>query len=150
MRLKTRERAIRIILASLLESDLSTRELKELADSLSQHSLSWDLSDLLRDTLSHLTKFEEANKLPDRLNELEDLAYSIVQRRRLSKKVILNHMKNAASTPVDQMIQPKLSVRDMLHEFFLSAPLNEIDKFLELLQGSKKTDAYLKCIIQRD
>jgi hypothetical protein len=150
MRLKTRERAARIVLASLLGSDLTIRELKELADGLSEHSFSWELSDLLRDTLRHLTDFEEVSKSRDHPDELEELAYTIVQRRRLPKRMIIEYMRDAASIPTKQMIEPNLPIREMLRAFFRTASLSDIDKFMDMIQGNKRTDAYLKGIIRRN
>ena len=149
MRHKNRERVLRMFLASLLESDLSTRELKEVAIRLTEQSFSWDFGVILHDTIMHLSDLEVDKKVPYHWDEFDKTAYEIVQRRKITKKMLIDFIKSVSPEELWSMVQFNLPVREIFIEFFSLASREEANHLMEMLQGGRRADAYLKGIIQR-
>ena len=147
MRHKTRERVMRLFLASLLESDLSTRELKEVAIDLTEQRFSWEFGKILHDTIMHLSDLEVDKQLPYHRDEFDKIAYEIVQRRRIAKKVLIDFI-GSVSQDLGRSVPFGPPVRQILKEFFSLASREEANHLMEMLEGGK-ADAYLKGIMQR-
>lgn len=148
MRHKTRERVMRIFLASLLESDLSTRELKEVAIGLSEQRFSWEFGKILHDTILHLSDLEVDKQLPDHRDEFDKIAYEIVQRRKITKKMLIDFI-GFVSKDLGRIVPFDPPMREILKEFFSLASREEANNLMEMLQGGRNADAYLKGIMQR-
>ena len=148
MRHKTKERVMRILLASLLESDLSTRELKEVANGLTEQRFSWDFGKILHDTIMHLYDLEVDKQPPFHQDEIENIAYEIVKRRKITKKLLTDFI-GIVSQDLRRMVPFDPPVREILVDFFNLASREEANHLMEMLQEGKKADAYLKGIMQR-
>ena len=149
-RSRTRERAVRILLSALLDSDLTTTELSEIAQELSESpTLSWDLGALLRDVLSKLD-IPPTKKPVSRIRDtLDTVAYSMVSRRRLSKQTVLELMSTAKGKQQTELGNPNQTMRELLKEFLSTASTKERRKFMEMVENSGKEDPYLQGITRR-
>jgi hypothetical protein len=147
---RTRARAIRILLSALLDSQLTVTELGEIAHELSKSSeLSSDIAELLRDVLSKLD-IPGAKKLVSGEREtLDALAYSWISRRRLSKQAVLELMSTAKGKQQRDLGNPSQSMKELLKDFFSTGSMNDIRKFMEMLEQSGKEDPYLQGISRR-
>lgn len=160
MKQSTRERVIRAIVAGLMNSDLTTRELREATDELARNpSFSFDLTMSLNEFLERLSNNVYSKRIPSRLGgrssksgpesmELNFL-HNLIQRRRLSKKEIFEIM--GSISPNFKFSGPyTASVREILEEFFHIATRDEFTRFMQKLQGTSETDdPYLRGIIRK-
>jgi hypothetical protein len=154
MKSNLRERVYRIIMASLLQSDLTSEEILIIGKAFSQETeFSWELGSLLKNISNRLDP-ELLNKMsPNDKNEdlAEDLflAMKIVKAKRLSKTKILEYI--AELSPSDDLSPYNSStVRDLLTDFFINKSNIEKNNLLKLLEtGGKNEDEYLRGMIRR-
>lgn len=155
MNSKARQRALRSFLASLLQSDLSIREMTELADDLSYGSFGRELADFIRDAI-HVTDSERhrAPRLRNSATEASDYpalkaALSTISRRKLSKRMIIQIMSLASPWVKPANIENTDTVRDIVEQYLIVASAAEASKFLNILEG-EPADAYMKGIARRE
>lgn len=155
MRTNLREKALRIILSSILTSDLSANDIRMLSQSLSQdRDFSWDLGTALKDVADRLYLHTFEMKSHDKLGDTSDQVYealSAIKRRRLSKKMLLQYMSQVSpnSNFTDQ--STKLSARELLINFFNTSSSGNKSNLLSLLEkGATGGDDYLQGIMKRD
>lgn len=148
MRLKTRERVMRMFLASLLDSDLSIRELKEVANDFTGQTFSWEFGKLVHEIIEHLDTTQLVKQLSSHPDELDEFAYQLVQRRRIPKIALLDVVRSI-SPAIHSHLSTKSTVRDILSEFLILATQKETDNFMTFLEGENRGDAYLKGIMKR-
>jgi hypothetical protein len=146
---KVRQRVMRSFIAALLQSELSLEELRELSFDVSSGAFGSDLSKLLDETIFTLRGRGpyESKVAPE---TIEDSVIAIIQKRRLSKKAVLDLMASTNSRKAFK--EPALtgSMRELVERFLRTASNNEVTKFLNLLDASETTEAYLRGIIRRD
>ncbi|TWA91352.1 hypothetical protein FBZ96_11360 [Bradyrhizobium stylosanthis] len=75
------------------------------------------------------------------------IAYALVQKRRLSKRMLLDTMSVLGAKPTRGAMSG--TTRQLLEWFFAEATPSQSDKFLSLL-GNDKQDQYLKGIVKRE
>jgi len=146
---KARNRAMRNFVASLLQSELTARELEDLADDLTQGPFAKELADFIREAMLNLSDISPAKKdpIPHQLSEAAAQAFDLITRRRLSKKFVTQVMM-LTSPWVKEKNQGDSTVRELLEKYFVVASQSEAKKFLNLLQG-ESADPYLKGISRR-
>jgi hypothetical protein len=151
---KTRQRAMRSFLASLLQSDFNQHEMYELAEELTFGSFGKDLGDYLREwiRIDDLGRFKETGSYsnePDISNSLLGTALEIIGRRKLSKKMVVQIMSLASSWVKPKNLENSGTVREIVERYMFTASQAEIAKFLNIL-GGEPADAYVKGISRRD
>lgn len=149
----TKERLRRVLLAAVLKSDLSLNEMQHLADEMSASpDFVWEFSSLLRDVIDRLQKTgprKQVSQKPDASSVLE-AAYHAIQRRRLSKKEVLETMAKV-SPGTEWRSRFALPMREILAYFFSVASPSEAAQFLERFDVNPdfqelRQDAYLRGI----
>ena len=150
MRLKSRERTARIFLVAMMDSDLSLEELREVADSLTGGTLARDLAALLKDVVNRLTNGDEGEESYSEFNDFVEMANATVQGRRIPKRTLLNFVKRASPHNINWAAQSNSTVREILREFCRTASKSEMFNLLQMLREDKRSDAYLKGIVDRD
>jgi hypothetical protein len=160
MTLKLRQRAIRNFIASLLMSDMTAVEIRQLAKELRQGSFGEELGRLVHE-LAELTDFSSReNMRPDKLRREEnasrkldsrrDIALETIYRRRMTKRMVSELMKLASPRlDVNNFASGGASLKEQVDRYLDTVPDKEIDRFLTLLGGGE-IDPYLKGISQRD
>lgn len=152
MRPETRDTVMRLLLAALLNSRLSARELREFADEIiGNASIGFHFGKLIQDVVTRLDE-SGAVKRVERLKENvgdEDEAYATVQRRRLSKRGILDRMAAVVPPSNVNFSAEKMTVREILAKFFRAVTPEERKKFMALIESTDAGDAYLSGIVQR-
>jgi hypothetical protein len=150
MRSKSQARAIRKIVASLLDSDLTLRELRSVAENFSGgSSFAWELGRFLHETCIYLTDLEGRKGGEFDSANLEETAYDIIQRRRMSKRHVADLIAASMRDSPDSWLNSSLTVREMLAQFFDKVSESEAELFLDLLRGGQEADQYLTGIVQR-
>lgn len=153
MRPGNKERLRRVLLAAVLKSDLSLNEMQDLADEMSASpDFVWEFSSLLRDIIDRLRTTgprKQSSQKPDASTVLE-AAYRAIQRRRLSKKEVLETMAKV-SPGTEWRSRFTLPVREILAYFFSVASPSELARFLERFDVNPdfqdlRQDAYLRGI----
>lgn len=152
MRTRTRDRVQRILCGALLNSDLSDAELRQVIDTLSgpdAYDFTLDFGKLMRTILGEVLK-PHAKQSTSRVRESSDVektAYHWIQRRRLSKKEVLQiiHETIGSASAVSDSDRP---IRDLLRSFFDIASAVDAQRFLARLQP-RDSDPYLEGILKR-
>jgi len=159
MRSKTWESARRIILSSLLTSDLTITEIQEIGNAFINESdfsdrLGWLIKDAAK-SIDAPVRMEQAKHLtPDyeRYDDAYPKAITIINKRRIPKREILSILKALRPEIRNYFQQSKrnLTLREMVGVFFESASSGEIDKFMDWLEKRIITsDDYLKGIMRK-
>ena len=147
---KTRQRAIRCFVASLLQSDLNNSELRQIALELAKGSLGKELSEIISELMA---TFPENKPQSYSLTTSEpdcEAAYVLVQERHLTKNMVLQLMKIVNPHITVQKVKglERKSLRDMLKYFFSSSPPESGERLLGLEENIG--DAYLIGISKRE
>jgi hypothetical protein len=148
MNSRTRQRAFRALLGSLLQSELTISEIRNIAEECYLGSFGPDFGNFLRNAMDTL---DDANNRPKTLDEeppTKELL-ELVNRRRLSKKEVVQLMTLAAPKIKSNSFPPSFPMMELLERFVATATLGEIQSFLNILQG-EPADAYLKGISRRN
>jgi uncharacterized protein (DUF1778 family) len=156
MRSNVNNRALRVILSSLVASDLSDSQLRQFADSLdSNPSTSHELAELIRDVAKRLMSSgsirstERGYPLPPQANDLIEQAAELIRRRRMPKSEVVKLINELLprSKPTSEL--QDMSVRELLDYMFLTCSPDDFRVFIELLAGDIRHDEYLKGIMRR-
>jgi hypothetical protein len=149
MRQRSQQRIMRVVLSALLKSDLTIEELQELSGDLNGGSFTNDLHSLLNNIIYHFKiRSHESPFGTDRDAQLKR-AYAAVQRRRLSKPYVLDLMERASGEDFKMSSARKLSVQEILKEFFAIASTDQADNFMMLIDSPIASDPFLKGIANR-
>ncbi len=153
MRTNLREKALRIILSSILTSDLSANDIRILSRSLTQdRDFSWDLGTALKDIANRLYQHSLEVKSHDQTSDTSDQvneALGAIKRRRLSKKVLIQYMNKASPFYILPNQSAKLSAKELLMDFFYKSLNSGKSELLHLLeQGTISGDDYLQGIMR--
>jgi hypothetical protein len=157
MKIKLKEKAIRLILSSFLQSNLTPTEIGEISEAFFfDKNFAQDIGTTL-DQISNVL----SNKMKDLHNnsntgeferELIDKAMQIIKRKRLSKKkmiAIIKEINLSLAKKLETRIN-NLKVIELLSEFYNQADINQFTEFLNKLEGgSSSFDKYLNGIIDR-
>jgi hypothetical protein len=155
MKSRTRERAIRVLMSSLLRSNLTMGEMREISEALiSGDSLAREVGLLLANIAEGVEEtpyLSRSKRSPDDRQSIQDLiseAVAIVRKRRLSKKDVLSLIGAVDPKAKTNLQKRGGTISDMLNEFFRRAPQYTLLQFLELLRGPNPSDAYLRGILK--
>jgi hypothetical protein len=146
---EVRLRVMRSFVATLLQSELSLEELRQLSFEMSSSMFGADLSKLLDETIFALRSSESyvSKAAPE---PIEDYAIALIQKRRLSRKTVLDLIASASTRKAIKDQNPSSSTRELVERFFRTASSSEATKFLSRLDAGETTEAYLRGIIRRD
>lgn len=148
---KTRQRTMRCFVASLLQSDLTTSELQQIAFELSKGSLGRELSEIIYEVTLFFRESASEDNAPATAEPNSEAVYSLIQERHLTKSMVLQLMKISRpdiGTREMKALERK-PLRDMLRTFFVNSPPESSDKLLGMLKG-ESGDAYLTGISKRE
>lgn len=150
MNSRVRQRAMRMFYASLLQSDLTSREIRDLADDLAYGSFGRELGEYLQNMNLIMADVDRSGKsdFPSSQSK-QGMAYDIVAKRKLTKKMVLQLMSLASPWIRAQQLSDTGSMKEMIEKYFVVAPQSEVSKFMNILEG-EPADAYLKGISRRD
>ena len=155
VKITTRERAIRTIVSSFLQSDLTAKEINEISDGFLYEAdfiqdigkALYQLSDIIYSR--SLKKQTEKNEFKDGFVEK---ALEIIKKKRLSKTEIISTMKKI-NPDISNTIEPrvkKMTVKKLLSEFLSISGLSDFTQFVNILEGqSGSVDKYLEGILNR-
>jgi hypothetical protein len=146
---KTRQRAMRGFLASLLQSDLSKFEIKEIAEDLYYGSFGRELGELIRDSMDMWTDADRYNPKSIQESPSTKAIYDTIVRRRIPKRSVIQLMTLASPGLKSKQFSPNASVPELLEKFLSTATQGEIQSFSSILEG-EPVDAYLKGISRRN
>jgi hypothetical protein len=146
---KIRQRAIRNFVAALLQSDLSLSEMHELSEDLIHGSLGRELGEFMLDAMINIPDSPSQTSSFSSPRSAQDLAYDLIMRRRLPKKSVLQLITLASPGIKPKHFPPNGTLRELIDKFFVYATSNEVEKFLNILEG-EPADAYMKGIARRD
>lgn len=135
---------MRSFLAALLQSDLSTGELEELAKEFSNGAISLDLSNLISDAISSLADVGHIRVRNEPSNALTAQAYTTIMNRRFSKKIVADLMRIASpmlSSKALVTLQSK-TLKEMLNWYFNEVSSEEFNRFMSSIAGAS-SDEYL-------
>jgi hypothetical protein len=145
-----RQRILRSFLASLLQSEISFDDMRELARELEIGSFGKELSKILHDSILNFAELNIASP-SDYDGDLSlNSAYNIIAARKMPKKMVLELMKIASPGIPESAIKSLLSrsLSDAVKKYLELASENEKRAFLDIIQG-KSADAYLSGINRR-
>lgn len=157
MRSKTRERARRIIVSSLLRSDLTMSEIREIGKAfVNQFDFSQDLGCVIKDLAKSIDSSIRMGKvkplIPDyeRHNEPFERAILLINKKRLPKRQVVPILNALRPDMEDYLRKAKLTMREMVTAFFETASKSQIAEFMDWLEkGLSYSDDYLKGIMRR-
>jgi len=148
---------MRIIVSSLLRSDLTMSEIREIGkDFVNQFGFSQDLGCVIKDvvmTLGTSTPSPYTKRhMPDyeRHNEPIERAILLIKQKRLPKKQVVLILNALRPDMEDHFRKAKLTIREMVTAFFETASRNQIADFIDWLEkGLSYSDDYLKGIMRK-
>ncbi|MBR0838292.1 hypothetical protein JQ612_34270 [Bradyrhizobium manausense] len=146
---KTRQRAMRSFLASLLQSELSIAEIEEIADELYFGTFGKEVGDFMRNALNTLTVTDKDKLKSSREETLVKSINETILRRRLPKKAILQLITLAAPRIKSTQFSLNSTVPELLEKFMDIANPSEVKSLVSILEG-EPADAYLKGIAKRN
>ena len=158
MRSKTRERARRIIVSSLLRSDLTMSEIREIGKAfVNQFDFSQDLGCVIKDVVMALGTSTPLrytkHHMPDyeRHNEPFERAILLINKKRLPKRQVVPILNALRPDMEDYLRKGKLlTMREMVTAFFKTASRSQIAGFMDWLEkGLGYSDDYLKGIMRK-
>lgn len=152
---KNIEKLTRDVLAALIGSKLTVAEIRLLAESLERdRNFRHELSNLLMEismrlgTQSELNWQESAESEADspKYGGLTDLAYSVVQRKRISKAKLLSlfSMMGVDARMID--VSSDVPIREIVYRFLEFASPKQLEEFMSYLGLDVQQDAYLGII----
>lgn len=160
MNAKTRERAMRVLLSSLLESNLSVREMNEISDAfMDDREFPQTFGQLIKDiVISMETNTRSLKPKPaivTEINETNDTpvktALLLIKKKRLLKNSVLERLATL-SPDIQAFIekQPKkLSLTEILNRCYNEMP-QQFNEFIYWLRGREiPYDDYLEGILQK-
>ena len=151
MNSKARQRAMKAMLGSLLQADLTMSEIRELADDLIFGSFGKEFGEYLREMNMFLSEADRnrGDYPSSQSQSMQSTAQNVIERRRLSKKVVQQLMSLASPWIKSPQLPNSGTMKELIEKYFMVAPPNEVSKFIDILHG-EPADAYLKGISRRD
>ncbi len=152
MRGMLRDKALRVIISSLLISDLTANDLRMMSRSIMKDpSFLWDLATLLEQMVDkfNLHKNEYDSESNFETNELVSRALDAIQRRRLSKQKILKLMDRISPESVVPAETIGIPIKKLITTYFGMNSPSRISDFVNALEGSDSEDPYLRGILNR-
>lgn len=154
MRQSNPERAVRLMMASLLQSDLSPKQLRQVLDWLRDerghsgflHALG-NLVRLVEDSAGGDSRAAAATPLRD---PWASAAWSAIQRRRLSKKELIEaaeRVEPGIANILNERSQPVKAILEQIGE--LASDKSRKELLALLSRRSEGEDEYLKGIMER-
>ncbi|WP_024576156.1 MULTISPECIES: hypothetical protein [unclassified Afipia] len=148
---RSRRRAIRNFVASILISNLSKFEIYEVIDDLSYGSLGREIAEALREASGIIRDEPTARHLSSEKDDVfrfANVAYETVQRRKMPKKILIKMMIDVAPKLFQRSRPPNGTVRELLELFFEKASPSQAAQLLNLVNDGSQ-DPYLKGIVRR-
>jgi hypothetical protein len=145
MKIGTRQKALRIMLGALVDSELSPLDLKEIASELEFGDLTGQLARTLDQVAGAL---EYGSGTTSRKLDIADL-YRLAQQSRLPKTRILNAISQIGGPRLAESIGSRATLRDILERFASQATTKEIQQLRLLFERPAGSDAYLAGILNR-
>lgn len=160
MNTKTRERTMRILLSSLLESNLTVREMNEISNAfLDDSDFPQTFGQLIKDIVISMetnTRSLKPKSARAERSEIDETpvktALSLIKEKHILKAVVLKKLRTLSPDTqafVDQLPQ-KLSMTEILHRCYHERP-QQFHKFLSQLRSKEiPHDDYLEGILQKE
>jgi len=160
MNAKTRERAMRVLLSSLLESNLTVREMNEISDALLEDSdFPQTFGQLIKDIVISMevnTRSLKPKPTIIPLAETDDTpvktALLLIKKKRLLKNGVLERLRTL-SPDVQiflEKLPKKLSLPEILNRCYNEMP-QQFNEFISWLSGKEiPYDDYLEGILQKE
>lgn len=160
MNAKTRERAMRVLLSSLLESNLTVREMNEISDAFMDDRLfPLTFGQLIKDIVMSMETNTRSLKPKPAIaarSETDDTpvktALLLIKKKRLLKNGVLE-MLGTLSPDIQAFIEKlpkKLSLTEILNRCYNEMP-QQFNEFLYWLRGREiPYDDYLEGILQQE
>lgn len=155
----TRERIFREALAAILGSKLRSSDLRVLAELFEMDGrFARDLAKAIWDVSSHLKEVSQEELVfsepvtsltSDDIGGIADLAYKVVQRRRISRAKLLSLFKGLSPSVKWPNVSSEAPVKQLIERFFEKASTAEAQKFLEAIGMEISQDPYLGGITDR-
>lgn len=147
MRLKSRERFLRLFISSLANSELSREEIREVIHSIRYENLNESMAHAAEMLLFGLGKqyHPEVNAEfePPGVSDLLEA----VQAKRLKKDLVSRMITQTLDSPIK--LSQKMTVREMLEKFATFATAKEYDQLIYMINGDHLKDPYFRGISQR-
>jgi hypothetical protein len=146
---RTRQRVMRTLLGSLLQSEISISEIEEIAEEFYLGSFGRDFGEFVRNAVNTLDAVEEIK--PKLLQEEASISAisETINRRRLTKKAVTQLMTLAVPRIKPNSFSTNYSISELLENFINTATPAEVKSFHNILRG-EPADAYLKGIARRN
>jgi len=157
MKSKTWERARRIILSSLLTSDLTMNEIKEIGRAfVNQSDFSQGLGCLIKDLAKSIDSSIRMGKVKPLMPDYESLdddfsrAMWTIKKRRIPKREIVPILTALRPEIKDYFEETNRTMRQMVDAFFKGASKRAVSEFIHWLDnGISASDPYLRGIMRR-
>ncbi|MCI3134005.1 hypothetical protein [Phenylobacterium aquaticum] len=148
MRTKSRQRIFRSLLATILDSDLSPADIRDLSKELQSGPLSWELGHALEMLAGQLSVGDTHSlESSDPTDDLQ-VALQLVKRRRIAKSKLGQIVKSLDHGMPLRRIE-EVTIEEFLREFLSSATAAERSQLLSILDTPTKDDPYLAGIMKR-
>jgi len=157
MNAKTRERAMRVLLSSLLESNLTAREMNEISDALLEDTdFPQTFGQLIKDIVISMEVNTRSLKPKPTIIQLADdtpvkTALLLIKKKRLLKNGVLERLRTL-SPDVQiflEKLPKKLSLTEILNRCYNEMP-QPFNEFISWLSGKEiPYDDYLEGILQK-
>jgi hypothetical protein len=157
MKDRTKERTIRLLLASILASDLTVPEIRELSFTFISgdpflsdlgYTLARVIDSMEIDSYSVLRKQSADSQVDD--SDYFSQALNMIKKRRLPKQMILSTINEISPYVSLDSHNQDLSMKRILTEFFRTASKSDVNNFIHKITLDKPhmRDEYLKGIMR--
>ena len=150
MRMSTKIKVTRLLVSSILSSNLSPKEIRDLCDSL------MGKDDYPHELGYHLRALVETTMLPDKIDgrfseqdseELIDIIYSIVKKKKIKRGHLIRMLCYSDSAIGDFFDEKKFSILKMIEIFVENSKPSCVDTLMEILESPD--DEYFEHILDK-
>jgi hypothetical protein len=154
MRSSARERVTRLLIGSLLSSDLSANELRRIADMIFDDPLFVrDFAASLKNVAREFEEFGQKSVQPAPYrNDLDwEDVYSLIQSKAIPKREVLDQMMKLSASWRRAKYRIDLPVKELVRQFFEVATDTDSRRLLMALKRQEKegSDPYLSGIVRK-
>lgn len=132
---------LRSLYTAILQTNLSSNELRQLAEELRRGRLPDELAYMLDKASDH---FQVADRRDDR-DDLVHQAERLIKEKKIARTALINVIRSFDDPSLSAGISTS-SVRTILDRFFDSAKASQAKKLMEVLSSLSAPDPYLKGI----
>lgn len=145
-----KEKLIRLCLASILNSDMSSSEIRKAARLFSDGEISDELGNHLENFAANTSVGRKKSAQVDNSELFYEEIRDHINRERLSKEEIVNLAYNSLGIDIPSSVRKNASVKEIISIIQSNVSRRDFEEFVHRLLTTRKRDPYLSGLEGRD